>query len=90
VPGFSKLNERRSAVDFQRTMSLVSRVLFVSSFLLLAVAVLERITNGFGYTFLGATGYAASRLLEFAVILLVFVIALLLRQIREEMKRLKT
>ena len=77
-------------MDLQRVMSLVSRVFFVASFALLALAVLERLVNVFGYTFLGSTGYFASRLLEFAVILLVFVIAMLLRQIRDELKTSKT
>lgn len=76
-------------MDLQRVTSLVSRVFFVGSFALLALAVLEKIANFLGYTFLGATGYVSSRLLEFAVILLIFVIAILLRQIREELKTRK-
>jgi hypothetical protein len=66
--------------------SIVCRTFFIGAFVLLALAVGERVSNVVGYTLLGGSGYPASRLLEFAVILLVFVIALLLRQIREELR----
>ena len=59
----------------------VYRVLFAGAFLLAAIAVLERLANAAGYTFLGAT-YGPSRLLELASVALLFVIALLLREIR--------
>ncbi len=65
--------------------SMMSRVLFFAAFLLLAAAVLERIVNYFGYTFLGAN-YTPGRMLEFAGIMLLFVIAILLRQTREELR----
>jgi hypothetical protein len=64
--------------------SLVSRSFVLVSFGLVAVAVLEKICNVAGYTFLkGAT--APSQLLEYAVVLLVFVLALLLRQVRDRL-----
>ncbi len=66
--------------------SMMSRVLFFAAFLLLAIAVIERLVNYFGFTILGA-GYTPGRMLEFAGIMLLFVIALLLRQTREELRR---
>jgi hypothetical protein len=60
--------------------SLTNRVLFVVSFVLAALAVSERLANYLGYTLLGSA-YAPSRLLEFAAIALLFVFALLLRDI---------
>jgi hypothetical protein len=64
--------------------SWVSRLFFLGGFLLLGLALIERIANGTGYTILQHRG---ARLLEFAVVLLVFVIAVELRQIREELRR---
>ena len=65
--------------------SLISRLFFFMAFLLLVVAVIERATNTFGYTILGET-YTAGRLLDFSVVLLIFVLALLMRQVREQLK----
>ena len=48
---------------------------------LLALAIVEFIARMFRYTIL--RGWEPGRLLEYAVILLVFVIAILLRQIRD-------
>ncbi len=60
--------------------SLVCRVLFVVAFIFAGLAVLEKVANFAGYTVV--RGYAPGRLLEFAAIILLFVIALLLREIR--------
>ncbi|HEU4724715.1 MAG TPA: hypothetical protein VFU59_05380 [Candidatus Eisenbacteria bacterium] len=67
----------------------MSRVLFFAAFLLLAVAILERLVNYFGFTILGAS-YTPGRMLEFAGIMLLFVIALLMRQTREELRSKRT
>ena len=67
-------------------MSMLSRVLFLASLLLLAIAVLERLVNYFGYTIL-LGGYTSGRMLEFAAIFLLFVITILLRQTREELRK---
>ena len=63
-----------------------SRLLYVAAFLLLAVAVAERVVNLFGYTILGQS-YAPGRLAEFSAIFLIFVVTLLLREIREELRK---
>jgi len=73
-------------MDSDRGLSLLSRVLFFTSFVLLAVAVVERLVNYFGYTILGSS-YTPGRMLEFAGIMLLFVITILLRQAREELRR---
>jgi len=69
-----------------KLFSLVSRVFFFGAFALLLIAVIEVIANASSYTILGGS-YTGGRLLEFAVILLVFVMAILLRQIRDELRR---
>jgi len=76
-------------MDLEKVNSLGYRTLFFGSFLLLAVAVLEFVLNWFGYTVLQAIGYTAGRLLQLAALLLTFVLALLLRQVRDELKKAK-
>ncbi|HEY7727431.1 MAG TPA: hypothetical protein VID50_03180 [Candidatus Eisenbacteria bacterium] len=66
--------------------SFLNRLFFTIAFLLLSVAVLDRILTWFGYTILGSI-YRSGRLLEFAAIMLLFVIALMLRQTRDAMQR---
>ena len=61
--------------------SLICRVLFVASFILAGLAVFEKLSNVLGYTLL-RDAYAPGRLLDLAGIALLFVIALLLREIR--------
>jgi hypothetical protein len=65
--------------------SLVNRTLFGLAFVLAALAVLEKVANVLGYTILGE--YSPSRLLELAAVALLFVIALLLREMRGEGRR---
>ena len=77
-------------MNLEKLNSTVSRIFFFGSFLLLAIAVLEFVVNLFGYTFLRVSSYTPGRLLQFAAISLIFVIALLLRQVREELKKTKT
>ncbi len=73
-------------MNIQQISSLANRVLFVGAFVLLALAVIEWVTNLAGYTLLRGV-YSAGRLMEFAAILLIFVITLLLRQMRDEVKK---
>jgi len=72
-------------MSLEKLISMTSRLFFLGAFVLLGIAVIERIANATGYTILPL--YRGGRLLEFAVVLLVFVIAIQLREIREELKR---
>ena len=62
----------------------MSRVLFLVAFLLTGLAVWEKLLNAFGFTML--RGYAPSRLLEYAAVAVLFVIALQLREMKELQK----
>lgn len=73
----------------EKLNSMLARTFFFGSFLLLTVAGLEKVANLFGYTFEEKLHYTPGRLLEWAGILLLFVLALLLRQVRDEVKKLK-
>jgi hypothetical protein len=73
-------------MNLEKLSSLFCRLGFFGAFVLFAIAVLERIANVFDYTIL-KTAYSPGRLLEFAGILLILVIALVLRQVREELKK---
>ncbi len=64
--------------------SCVNRILFVLAFALAAIAVPEKIANLLGYTILRGV-YEPGRILEFAAVALLFVIALLLREIRRRL-----
>lgn len=68
----------------EKLISLVSRILFVTSFLLTAVAMWEKLANIFGYTFVRY--YSPSRILLFSALVLLFVIALQLREIKLSLK----
>lgn len=61
-------------------VSLISRVLFVFAFVLAGLAVWEKLANMMGQTLLRT--YTPSRLLELSVVMLLFVIALQLREIK--------
>jgi hypothetical protein len=71
-------------MSIEKVESVVSRVFFFGAFLALVLAVVERVANQLGYTILSST--KAVTLLEMAVVLLVFVIAIQLRAIREALK----
>jgi len=75
-------------MNLDKLNSLVCRVFFAAAALLAAVAVLERVVNFAGYTILRGS-YTPGRMLELAAILSIFVMVLLLRQVREELKRIK-
>ena len=66
--------------------SFVSRVFFFVAFVLIALALVERGVNFFGNTILRGA-YTSGRMLELAGLLMIFVIAILLRQIRDSLKR---
>jgi len=71
---------------FESLMSMVSRLFFFGAFLLLGASVIERIANKAGYTIMPMRS-SADLLLEIAVVLLVFVIAIQLREIRHQLKK---
>jgi hypothetical protein len=71
-------------MNLEKLMSMASRLFFIGSFALLGIAVIERIANAAGYTIMRL--YQGGRLLEFAVVLLVFVIAMQQREIKQELK----
>jgi len=73
-------------MDMAKINSLVSRLFFAGAIALVGIAVLEKVANLMGYTILRGA-YSSGRLFELASLLVIFVIALLLRQIREELKR---
>ena len=72
-------------MNFESVYEYVARTLFIIASAMIAVAFLERIGEFFGFSILGEM-YEAGRLLELAATLLVFVIAVLLRQIRDELR----
>ncbi len=72
-------------MSLEKLVSLISRLFFLGAFVFLALALIERIANATGYTILLL--YKGSRLLDFAVVLLVFVIAVQLREMKDELKK---
>jgi len=69
----------------EKSISLISRCFFLAAFVLLALSLLEAVARQLGYTIL-RSAFAPGRLLEYAALLLVFVVAMLLRQIRDGVK----
>ena len=66
--------------------SLICRVLFLVAFVLAGLALWEKLANLAGYTVLRGHDVGAGRLLEIAGISLLFVIALLLREIAHSLR----
>ena len=73
-------------MDLNTLISAVSRIFLLGASLLLLVAIVERVVNLFGYTIL-RNAYSGGRVLEFAAVLLIFVIALTLGQMRDQLKK---
>jgi hypothetical protein len=73
-------------MNYGKFASVLPRLFVGGAFLLVLVATVEYISNLFGYTVL-RHAYSAGRLIELAAALTVIVIALLLRQIREELRK---
>jgi len=72
-------------MGLEKLILVTSRFFFLGAYVLLGLALIERIANAFGYTVLQA--FRGGRLLEFAVVFLIFVIAIQLREIREDFKK---
>lgn len=66
--------------------SLLSRVFFAVAFIVLVIAVIDWLLRMGGRT-LSFISYQPGRLFEFAAILMIFVMVLLLRQIREKFSK---
>jgi phage-related holin len=73
-------------MNLNKLSSIASRIVVIGAFVLIGLAVIEYIANLLGYTVLRHL-YTAGRLIELAATLLVFVIAMLLRQIRDELRK---
>ena len=69
----------------QRLTSVLSRILFVIAFVLAGLGAWERLARLFGYTMLRGS-YQPWRLLEFAAVCLLFVMALQLRELKLTMR----
>lgn len=75
-------------MNIEKLNSVVSRLFFAVALVFMGIAVVEKVANLLGYTLLRGM-YTAGRLFELSTLLVIFVIALLLRQIREELKKPK-
>lgn len=73
-------------MNYDTFASTVSRLFVTGALALITIASVEYIANLLGYTLLRHM-YSAGRLIELAAALAVIVIALLLRQIREELRK---
>ncbi|MBI3849406.1 MAG: hypothetical protein HY298_03800 [Verrucomicrobia bacterium] len=74
-------------MTLEKVISMASRLFFLGAFVLLGLAVIDRIAKAFGYKIILLGRFPADRLLEIAVVLLVFVIAIQLREIKREFKK---
>ena len=72
-------------MNLEKLESLVSRAFFFGAFLLFAFALAERTAKQLGFFIQQST--RAVTMMETAVVLLVFVVAIQLRAIREELRR---
>jgi hypothetical protein len=74
-------------MDVNKWSSIGSRLCFAASFILFVVAILEWVLKQLGLSF--NVGYNPGRLAEFAVMFLIPVVTVLLREIREELRKPK-
>jgi hypothetical protein len=73
-------------MDLAQYSSIACRIGFFGAFAFLAIAVVERLANEAGFTTFLAQVAEPGRMLEYAAVLLFFVIALLLRDIKQRLK----
>lgn len=66
-----------------KALSLINRLLFIAAGILFLFAAVEKVANAAGYTLVGQV-YSPGRLVEFSAIMVLFVVALLLREIRDQ------
>ena len=72
-------------MDVNKWSSVGSRLCFVAAFILFAVGIVEWILHRLGVAFW--PGYDAGRLIEFGAMFLIPVMTVLLREIREELRK---
>ncbi len=73
-------------MNLEQLISAMSRCFFVGGLAFLVLVIIEELSLSFGSTFL-AHRYTPETLLNIGAVLFIVVITLLLRQIREELKR---
>jgi hypothetical protein len=73
-------------MNYNRIATVASRILAVGALAPIALAVTEFTANVLGYTVMHQA-HSPDHLLELAAVLAVFVITLLLRQIRDELRK---
>jgi hypothetical protein len=83
---FTQSTEIRRSLNKNALYRLFSRTLFFIAFITLCIAFLEHLANLFGLSFF-REAYTPGRLLELSGGLLLFVIAILLRQIRNTLRK---
>jgi len=76
-------------MNLEKLISMVSRLFFLAAFGLLGLGFIEGVANATGYTIITTFQYRAGRLVEFAAVLLVFVIAMQMRALKAELKSRK-
>ncbi len=73
-------------MNLDKLNSVVSRICFIGGFTFLVLVIVEELALSFGSSFL-SRAYTSETLLNIGAVFFLVVIALLLRQIREELKR---
>lgn len=73
-------------MDLDKLFTLVYRVFFIGSFVLFVIAAFERFLKFLGYTLIKDVLYSPERLLELAAITILFVMAILLRDVRNVLR----
>ncbi len=73
-------------MNLNKLLSGVSRLFFWGALALVVIVIAERLSNLFGYTVLRGV-FTTGRMLEFAAVLLIFVIATTLQQLRDAPKK---
>lgn len=73
-------------MSLNKLLSGVSRLFFWGALALLMIVIAEGFANLFGHTVLRGV-FRAGRMLEFAAVLLIFVITLTLQQVRDALKK---
>jgi hypothetical protein len=73
-------------MNYDKVASLISRVFVLGAFVLIVLGIIEYAANALGYTVIHEA-HKPSHLIELGATLTVIVIALLLRQIRDQLRK---